>query len=604
MSYPGSASAGNVMVGQSGTTPPIVFTPATQTDDDTIVAVTENCAKWMLNLNPVPKRVNCDFVNEMGGAGYGTGSCVPSTYSFTGTFTPSGPGPDSCLVTVEYKSTGPMGSGSGTGTGGTTSQFLTVGLNGIGVAPAFALSMTPANGSTLQYTDIPILTTSSTQRITVTNTGTSAITVMGTNSNATTFPLTPAAGANFANQTLAAMQSMSFDVACHPVLEQVYTGTITFMTSQAQGGITRTVNLMCNGISSTLEIDPNPAGFARNTLVGNPPADLTINIKNNGAQTTFDNVRLATGSEVSIVSGPTSPLANLGMTTVVLHYNAATEHPFGRIDNLIITHTPGGTRTVAINAEALIGEIGVTPALVDFGPVCPGSEKTADLMVYATSSGPVNLTSITQPSSPFAVTGSGGTLEPDHGNIISLTARVSATSAGVLEDKLVLNTNLPGADATHDVKLQGVALPAGITPTPNLVHFGPGRIGTPTTAKKVTVSNCGTSALSITGAHIDGVSATEFAIVAPENPVQTIPTMGAIEFLVIMSPSTPGTKVAKLVVEHAGGSVEADLDGNGFGAGTDGDGEKTTYYTCSAGGVAGLPIALAFLFARRRRRRA
>lgn len=600
MSYPGSASAGNVMVGQSGTTPPIVFQPLTVNDDDTIIAITENCAKWSLSLNPLPKRVNCDSVStEVGGGQYGSGSCVPNTYSFTGTFTPSGPGPDSCLVTVEWRPTATGSAGSGS-----NSQFLTIGLNGMGVAPAYALSMTPMNGSTLQYTDIPITTTSTSQRITITNTGSSAITVMGASSDMTTFPITPVAGSTFASQTLAVMQSASFDVACRPLLEQDYTGTVMFTTSQAQGGIARTVNLMCNGITSTLNISPNPAGFARDTLVGKPPQDLTINITNSGADTMFTDVHLVTNTEVSIVSGPQTTLAAGSSTSVVLHYSAATEHPFGRIDNLVITHTPGGTRTIAINAEALVGEIGITPALVDFGPVCPSSEKTADLMVYATSSGPVDLTSITQPGMPFSVSGSGGTLEPNHGNIISLTARVQATSAGTLDDEFVLNTNLPGADATHAVKLQGVALPPGVSPTPNLVHFGPGRIGTPTTAKTITVSNCGTSALAITGAHIEGPSATEFAIVAPEDPKQTIPMMGEIEFLVIMNPATPGTKVAKLVVEHAGGVVEADLDGNGFGADTDGGAEKTTYYTCTAGGVAGLPIALAFLFARRRRRRA
>jgi MYXO-CTERM domain-containing protein len=79
--------------------------------------------------------------------------------------------------------------------------------------------------------------------------------------------------------------------------------------------------------------------------------------------------------------------------------------------------------------------------------------------------------------------------------------------------------------------------------------------------------------------------------------------MGELEFLVIMNPSTPGTKVAKLVVQHADGMVEANLDGNGFGA-SDEDTDKTTYYTCSAGGVGGLPIALVVLLIRRRRRRA
>lgn len=603
MSYPGSASAGMVMVGSSGDTSPIVFTPATLADSDTILMVTETCASWTLNLNPLPAIVNCDLI--AGGETYGSGSCVPNTYSFTATFTPSGAGSNSCPVAVQWRSNNFNGSGSGSG----SAQTLIITLDGTGVAPSYGLATSPPNNATLQYTDIPINSTSSFQRVTVTNTGSTPVTVTGTHSNMTVFPLVAVAGSTFASQTLAPAQSASHDVACRPTAVQPYTATLQFRTSTAQGNLTRTINLACNGISSDLVIDPNPAGFARNTLVGQAPPDLSISITNNGAPTTINDISLETGGEVSIVQEPPSMhmLENGGNTTVVLRYTAATERTFGRIDNLVITHSPGGTRTVAVNAEALVGEIGVTPALVDFGPVCPGSEKSADLMVYATASGPVNLMGITQPGTPFSVSGSGGMLEPNHGNTIMLTARVSATAAGELDDSFMLNTNLPGAGAMHEVHLEGVALPAGVSPTPNVVHFGPGRTGTPTTAKKVTVSNCGTSALDITGARIEGPSASEFAIVGPEDPLQTIDIMGELEFLVIMNPSTPGTKVAKLVVEHAGGVVEADLDGNGFGV-TDEGGEKTTYYTCSAGSGAagGVPLALALLLMRRRapRRRA
>ncbi|MFN0248003.1 MAG: choice-of-anchor D domain-containing protein [Kofleriaceae bacterium] len=593
MTYPSSASAGNVMVGQSGMTGPILFSPATEIDNDTITSITENCTNWGLNLDPLPANVYCILVGQTGGSEYGSGSCIPVTYSFDATFTPTSAGPSSCPVTLAYTSNAGPGSGVGT---------LLVVLNGTGVAPTYSFITDPPNGSTLQYSDIPINTTSTSQEITVSNNGTGTITVMGTNSDPARFPVTPVGTANFASQTLGTGQIARFEVACNPLAMTMYAGTLVFTANTPSGEIQRSISLRCNGITSDLAITPSPAGFARGTLVGVPPANLTINIVNNGASTTFTNVSLETGGEVSIIQGPASPLPNGGQTTIVLGYTAATERPFGKIDSLILTQSQGAPRTITINAEALVGEIGVTPAVVDFGPVCPGGEKTADLMVYATSSGPVNLTSITQPNAPFSVSGTGGQLQPNHGNIISLTARVQATAAGELDDAFVLNTNLPGAAAMHAVQLRGVALPAGITPTPDVVHFGPGRVGTPTTAKKVTVSNCGTTDLVITGVRLEGESAREFAIVSPENPLQTISMMGELEFLVIMDPETPGTKVAKLVIEHADGRIEADLDGNGFG-GTDEGEEKSTYYTCSAGsvGLGGLPIVLALLLRRRRR---
>ncbi len=544
----------------------------------------------MLTLNPLPATVYCDLSAGMETNG---GACAPVTYSFTGTFTPTGPGLDSCPVTVTWMSTA--------GQGSPNVQTFVIGLNGTGVVPAHAMTVSP-NMKPLEYTDIPIGSTSSAQRITVTNTGAQSLTVQTTQTNPQVFSLTGVGGVSPANFVLAMGQSASFDVACAPPAVMSYTGMATFRTNSAQGSLMRSVNFLCNGITSDLVIAPNPATFARNTLVGQPPPELVISVTNDGAETQFTDVRLENGTAVTITQQPSSPLAGGSSTTIRLAYDAAVEHPFGRIDNLIITHNPGGVRTVVINAEALVGEIGITPALVDFGPVCPGSEKTAELMVYATSSGPVNLMSITQPSAPFSVSGSGGPLQPNHGNVIELTARVLATTEGKLDDVFVLNTNLPGAAATREVKLAGVALPPGVTPTPSVVYFGPAPVGSTTTAKKVTISNCGETALEITGARIEGPNADEFRIVSPDDPTQTISMMGELDFLVIMDPTTTGAKMAKLVVEHAGGRIEAELDGNGFGL--DEGGEKSTYYTCSAGSAGGgiVPIGLALLALRRRRR--
>lgn len=587
---PQGVTTGDVMVGGSGSTGPIVLSPSNSTESDLIMSITESCANWTLSLPPLPVNVFCEPI--------GSGSaCMPRNYTFSATFTPTGAGLNTCSATIATK----LGIAGSASSG--SNAFYQIQLTGNGVAPPYALAINPPNNATLQYTDIPIGTPSSSQRVTITNTGASAMTVTGAITPGAPYTITPIGGATFASQLLQPAQSAAYDVTCTPPLVAPYPATITFQTNLQQGGFTRTLNLACNGISSTLQITPNPAAFDRETLVGVPPADLVLSITNNGATTMFPDVHLDTGTEVTIMQRPESPLAGGASTSIVLRYTAATEHAYGQIDNLVITHTPGGTRSIAINAEALVGEIGVTPAIADFGPACPGSEKTVDLMVYATSSGPVQVKTVTMPDAPFSVTGTGGRLEPNHGNIISLQARVSATTPGTLEDKAVLTTNLPGAAATRDIPFRAIALPPGISPTPDLVHFGAGHIGSPTTAKRVTISNCGTGDLAITGAHIEGENANEFVIVGPEDPVQTIPVLGELPFLVVMNPTTVGPKVAKLVVEHAGGRIEADLDGTGF---VDEDGEKTTYYTCSAGSPGGLggPLALALVILVRRRRRA
>jgi MYXO-CTERM domain-containing protein len=192
----------------------------------------------------------------------------------------------------------------------------------------------------------------------------------------------------------------------------------------------------------------------------------------------------------------------------------------------------------------------------------------------------------------------------NHGNTIDFVASVSPTAPGPLTDSFVLNTNLPSMPA-RSISLAAVALPAGVTPTPDLVHFGPGRVNTTTAAKTIELSNCGSAPIHITAARIEGASASDFAVVGPENPVMTLPQMGSVKFLVVMSPRQNGTKAAQLVVEYDGGTVTAELDGNGFGGDEAELLDRETYYACSTGGgspTALAPLGLALLLLRRRRR--
>jgi hypothetical protein len=296
-----------------------------------------------------------------------------------------------------------------------------------------------------------------------------------------------------------------------------------------------------------------------------------------------------------------------GLTAhAILKYSAATERTMAQLGTLNVNYMPGGTNiAIAINGEALPGSLGVSPGTsIDFGPVCVGATVTQPVSLYATAAGRVAVNSVSPPQAPFSATNANGTLMGNHGNMLTLMASVTPTTAGDLTDKLVVHTSLPMPD--QDVALTAKAMPAGVTATPDSVHFGPNRVMMTTTTKDVIVSNCGAAPLTFTAARIEGVDAADFALVSAL-PTQPIAQRAATTFLIVMTPHGNGGKQAQLVLEHDGGApITVPLDGNGFGGDPPSTGEKGTYYSCNAGGAsafgAGLGIAIIALARRRRRR--
>jgi hypothetical protein len=243
---------------------------------------------------------------------------------------------------------------------------------------------------------------------------------------------------------------------------------------------------------------------------------------------------------------------------------------------------------------------------VDFGGVCVGDTAMKDVEVFASEAGDIVLQQLTPPAAPF-----GATLEAEapislRGNHTGTSAIVHATvtptAPGELQDSFTLTSDVPNM-ATTEVALHGIALPAGISATPNAVHFGTTAPGTTTSVKEVQLTNCGTSDLMFTGASITGANASEFTLIGSYPPVVLAPTESQI-FMVVMQPDTAGVKAAQLVLAHDGTTTVADLDGTADGEVVGGK-DRETYYACSAGrGAAGWPIALVlFAIVRRRRTR-
>lgn len=589
---------GLVQVGSTGSSGPITLSNEFTSDDNTITSIAPAmaCPDFVLNFNPDPAgyHVFCDDGTGSGG-GSGSGGCIPNAYTFEVMFAPTGPGLAGCTLVVSYD----LAAGG--------SDSFTINVMGTGQAPTDLLAINPAEGATLHFGDIPVTTTSSPLSVQITNIGTEALAVTAANSNPE-FQITAQAPATYPDQALAPTETAIYDIACAPTaVGQVITGSVTF-TSAAPPV---TVNYDCTGISaSMLTIDPVPASFA-SAVVGKAPTDLSITITNTGVAATILSVTLVPAtSELTFAAGGNPNGASLGAGSSVfakLHYAAATDHPVGQLGTLEVNYTGGESRTIAISGEALTAALGVSSgSSIEFGPVCVGATASQDLSVYASGAAPVQILQVTPPAAPFTATSPSGSLVGSHGNALMWSAGVAPTAPGELTGTIAIRTDLP-TDPVREIMLHATALPAGVTPTPAQVHFGAGRVAMTTVKKTVTVSNCGAGPLAISAARIEGEGAAEFALVS-EVPATPIGQRASTTFDVVMTPRTNGAKAAQLVIDSDGGTLTIPLDGNGF-AGDESTGTRGTYYTCSAGGTPGaaagaaLPIGLAVLVLRRRRRR-
>ena len=583
---------GSVMVGSSATSPSFIISSQGSADDDTILDITENCGDFSLNFSVPPQgyRVWCDNMGS-GMALLGAGSndmCIPNSYEFSANFEPVGAGPSSCTVLVEYKAT----------SGASISSF-NISLQGSGVAPQSALTISPPDGSVLPFGDIPVNQQSSSQLVTIFNSGQTTLNVNGS----LTGPYVITNGETLV-PTLGPSSSATYEIACQPMTTGPAPGSLTFTSAAPTVGVT----LTCNGTNATaLSVFPNPGTFT-STLVGKPPPDLKIAITNNGGVAATLVVGLQAGTpELTFAPGGDPNGMQLGSgqsVDAILHYSAASERTMAQLGTLNINFTPGGSNiAVAINGEALEGTLGVTPGTaIDFGPVCVGATVKETVTLYASAAGQIDVTGVTAPQPPFSATSTVGTLFGNHGNMLTLEAQVMPTAPGDLSDKLVVHTDLAMPD--QNVTLTAKALPAGVTPTPEAVHFGPNRVDMTTTAKEVIVTNCDGGDLMLTSARIEGVDAADFAIVT-QLP-QPLPMRGSAKVLVVMTPHANGGKQATLVLAHSGGGeISIPLDGNGFGGDDTSQGEKGTYYSCNAGGASALGavlgIGLVALLRRRRR---
>jgi len=589
---PGSADFGDVQVSSTSQPIDIIISPAgTGDQNDTVMGGSDSCGASspfkVMGPFPAPVQRTCmgsgtgtTFTENPGGTG-GAGTCTTVTAAYQATFTPQAPGVQSCTFTFF----GTFGS-------------IPVTLSGNGVAPVMPqIAVTPGS---INFGDIRITTTSAPTNITITNVGGQVLMINSiTHSDLITFNV----GGNNGGHGLNPGAFEQHPVTCTPTLVQTFTDTVV-ISSNAANTASVSIPLTCNGTDSAISMSGTPPDLL--TRVGEEK-NQTIELKNSGtASSTVTAINLVSdvSTHLKMTAGPGLPqtLPPNGTADVTVNYDAAVAQDFGQLGKLQVT-ADGKVVEFIINGGALATTLGLNPDSVDFGPICAGKQASMPVAVFASAQGDVKINAVSTPASPFGFMAGQSlpaTARGNHGNDVLFTASVDPVAAGTFDKTVTLDTDLPGVPS-RDISLHATALPAGVTATPAMLDFGTIAANLVAPAQSVDLTNCNAADLQITGAHIEGASPGEFAIVS-QDVAGTVAPAASKEVLVVMTPHSPGPKLAVLVIEH-GESSFVDLVGNGEGGVGGGDDDRVTYYRCNAGGPVGLaPLALVLLALRRRRR--
>ena len=242
----------------------------------------------------------------------------------------------------------------------------------------------------------------------------------------------------------------------------------------------------------------------------------------------------------------------------------------GRTQGTNYPATPGAFQTAHTSNgglfNAVAGEISPTagvglalgPASLVFGNQLVNTTSPAQTMtVLAAGSDPLTITHVTVSTGFSVANGCGSSVAA--GNTCSLSVTFAPASSGTLNGTLTLTDNAPGSPQSFNLTGTGTVVQL----IPASLSFGNQPVGTTSPGKKITLTNKGNTALSITGISITGADPADFA---ETNTCGSGVNSGAsCSITVTFSPTATGSRKANVSVSDNGGGSPQTVGLSGTG---------------------------------------
>ncbi|HEY6272858.1 MAG TPA: choice-of-anchor D domain-containing protein [Terriglobales bacterium] len=475
-----------------------------------------------------------------------------------------------CWIAVEFAPTA-VGTATGTLSVATNAQgspqMAALTGTGVAAAPMLTLSGPTLINNTLTFGSQVLGTTSPAQTVIVTNSGSATLTVSAVTVT-TGFAIAADAGScGTAPFDLDPDTSCNLYITFAPSATGTNNGTLSLTHNAA--GSPAVVTLTGTGVSAGVSLTPSSTLAFGAQVVGTTSGPQTVTLTNTGSADLSVTAFAASGDfGVSSPDCATLPasLAPSAVCTFMVTFTPAVAG--NRTGTMTITDSLG-QQFVSLTGLGAAAGVQLTPANLDFGSQTVGTtstEQTAILTNIGTS--PLEVTG-------FIVAGDFAMTSPDCGTaseaspvvlaqdaVCTLEITFTPTAAGTRAGTVVVTTTT--SPAGQFVVLEGIGNAPGLTLSPANLTFGSELVSTTSPSQIMTLTNSGTSSLTVNTFTASG----DFAVTSPDCitlPVTLAPSTGVCTLVVSFTPVAAGERTGTLTVTStaSGGQAFAELEGFG-----------------------------------------
>lgn len=301
-----------------------------------------------------------------------------------------------------------------------------------------------------------------------------------------------------------------------------------------------------------VQLSPPSINFGNKTIGGQTKQGILVNLTNTGnVALTISSIAITganSGDFIQTNLCPSSLAAGLNCTISVQFVPTALG---ARTAALTITdNAPNSPQTVPLTGVGVQPAVTLSPASLSFPTqIVFTNSKTQTVTLSNTGLGTLSITNIAI-TGPFTQTNTCGSTV-NAGRSCTLTVTFRPTTAGSITGALSITDNAPLSPQT--VRLKGTG--TYVEFNPSTFNFGNQPVATKSLPKKITLSNKGSVAVSITNISILGTNAGDFS---QTNTCGTSVAAGASCFITVtFTPSATGKRTASVsVTDNGGGSPQ------------------------------------------------
>jgi len=404
----------------------------------------------------------------------------------------------------------------------------------------------------LTFANQTLGTTSNPQTVTLTNLGSTSLSI---SSIGTSAPF--AVSANTCGTSLAAGAKCTANVTFTPTVPGTSDGSLT-VTDGAVGS-PQVVALSGTGSGPTVSLSPGSLDFG-DQIVGTSSAGQTVTLTNTGNAALTINSISTTGDYSDTNNCGTSVEAG-GNCTIIVSFTPTT------------TGTRTGTLSVADNALNSPQSVSLTG--VGIAPIVTLSPTSLTF--------PVQLVGTTSPSQPVTLTNSGTapltinqiTAAPSFpetdtcprnpstlgvGSSCTLNISFAPASSGLLSASVLVNDNAPGSPQKIGCTGTGTV----VLLSPLGLNFGIVNLGQSSSPQTVTLTNVGTTTLTISYIKLTGTNPGDFSV-QTNTCGSSVGPGGSCNVSVVFTPMATGLRSASLSFYDNGGNSPQSVSLTGTG---------------------------------------